>query len=130
MNHTRYRYQYRLHWRFSKWEHSFELVGSRGGGHLHLSENTPEFCQTYGTTRYSGGIEAHYRTAPDYMADTPPSHDECWLIKANCWHDGSSLQVTEEFGPMFERRPTDYAGMFDALTAWADSNFYAEEEPK
>lgn len=65
--------------------------------------------------RYLGGIEYHYRQPPDYMAKYPPSHKTCSFTGANCWHDGSSLQASEQWIPLWRMAPNDHEGMFRAL---------------
>lgn len=116
-----YRYQYRMFLRFGNWEHNYELVGQRGGVHLHITEYSEDYVATCGP--YGGGIEFHYRTP--YRGNTkPPDHDECWLIKCPCWHDGSSLWASEYWVPMFANGgKTDHVRMFRALAHAADKKF-------
>lgn len=45
-----------------------------------------------------GGIECHWAKCPDntgWFNPDEPSQPECWLLKAPCWHDGSSLYFNE-----------------------------------
>lgn len=45
-----------------------------------------------------GGIECHWAKCPDntgWFNPDEPSQSECWLLKAPCWHDGSSLYFNE-----------------------------------
>ncbi len=100
MKPDKYRYQYRLTFAFGQWKHSWELVGQRGGLNLHITESPGS---PFGN--YSSGIEFHHRT-PQRGDDGPPDHDECWLIKANCWHDGSSLYAQETLFRSSKRHPT------------------------
>ena len=48
----------------------------------------------------SGGIEIH-SPKPLYQGhgDGKPDQERCWLLKAPCWHDGSSLQASEVWIP-------------------------------
>lgn len=111
-----YRCQYIYSRPFGWPVHVWELVGSAGGLHLHIRD-------TEGVgdcDRYIGGIEVHYRSPPDYMRDQPPSHDECHVLKAPCWHDGSSMQATDIWIPMWESVGHDNDRMFELLSAEAD----------
>lgn len=93
----RYRYSFRA-WFFAKaWRYSYELVGASGGMHLHISG--PHHYD--GQDNWSAGLECHWRQPPHYMRHDPPSHDECWLLKCPCWHDGTSLHAQEHYLPMF-----------------------------
>ena len=47
-----------------------------------------------------GGIECHAATG-----EGEPSHDPCWVLGGRCWHDGSSLQFSEEIAPFLPRDP-------------------------
>ena len=38
-----------------------------------------------------GGIECHAASG-----EGDPSHEQCWVLGKSCWHDGSSLQFSEE----------------------------------
>jgi len=89
----RYHYALNSSLRFGRWNHSYELVGAKGGVHLHV--NGPH--QTPSGEHWSSGLEYHSRTAWD---DVPPHHTECWLLKCPCWHDGTSLYAEEYYLPM------------------------------
>lgn len=92
----KYRCTMRVYQRFGDWGASFEAIGAKGAVHYHVSR-----CTLHGQLHYSSGLEFHYRTPPDYMQDKPPSHDECPLLKAPCWHDGTSLYAAETYEPLF-----------------------------
>ena len=116
-----YRYQYRLTLRFGNWEHNYELMGQHGGVRLHITKYGEMYKDTCGP--YGGGIEFHYRT-PGKGDSKPPDHDQCWLIKCPCWHDGSSLWASEYWIPMFANGgKTDHVRMFRALAQAADRKF-------
>lgn len=123
----RYRCKYEFTLRFGKPFHLWSLLGARGGLHLHITDNGEEHAREYGE-RYHGGIEIHYRTPPDYMQDTPPTSDECWLLHAPCWHDGSSLQASERWIPMWLTNQHDHEYMFRMLAVDADHHFRLEEQ--
>lgn len=92
-------FTYKVYTRGSRQEHQWSLVGERGGIHvdawLHGSE--------YRDDRWIGGIEGHSPTRRDYDSEKP-SHDHCWLIQGPCWHDGSSLQFSEQIAPYLPMR--------------------------
>jgi hypothetical protein len=94
--------------------HVWICIGVAGALHLHISEikQRPGEPEDW---KYSGGIEVHYRAPPDYMSEDAPSHDRCWLLKAPCWHDGSSLQATEAWIPLWRASPNDHDHMFALL---------------
>lgn len=119
----KYKQSYRMYWRFSSWGHSWEMVGEAGAIHVHLS--------TYLTGKdlrlweLSGGIELHYRKPPGHLKDRPPSYTDCPLIGL-CWHDGSSLWVTEQIVPNFKLdsdgcidvRAADHRYVFNRMEEW------------
>ena len=71
----------------------------------------------------SGGLEIHYRIPPHYMFQKPPSHDNCWLLKSPCWHDGTSLAVEELWIPLWRNGETSHDLMFSELATQADEYF-------
>lgn len=111
-----YRYQYRLSLRYGSWAHSYELVGRHGALHLHINDMGEKHAD-----RYSAGLEIHYRSPPEYMDDKPPTHDECWLMKCPCWHDGTTLYAETHFLPMFDG--VNHERLFLALATEADERF-------
>lgn len=90
----KYRCRYVWSHRFGGPHHSYEVIGARGGLHLHISE----FADSSGATKSSAGLELHSRFAPD---DSAPTNDRCWLLKCPCWHDGTTLYAEERYLPMF-----------------------------
>jgi hypothetical protein len=117
----RFRCEYKLTERFGRCTHQWTCVGRHGALHLHINEGTDQFGP-------SGGIEIHYRAPPDYMANDAPSHDECWLLKQPCWHDGSSLQASEYWIPRWMAAPHEHSEMFRRLEAEYRSRFEKEDE--
>lgn len=71
--------------------HHMAVVGALGAVHFHW---TPTPIPGLNQPFYSG-LETHYVTPPHYMRDEEASHDECWLLGAECWHDGTSLYASE-----------------------------------
>jgi hypothetical protein len=92
-------------------QHIWSVLAAQAGLHLWIRE-TPESKDQ----PVYGGLEIHWRQPPDYMADDAPSQDHCWLLKAPCWHDGSSLQAEQKWIPKWRANPHDHSGMFSALT--------------
>lgn len=109
----KYRCKYTYENRLDNPEHLWTVVGAHAGLHLWIRD-----CKRYAKSedmRYSGGLEIHYRYPPEYMENQPPSHDECFLLKAPCWHDGSSLQASEIWIPRWLMDPHDHDRMFRGL---------------
>lgn len=124
----RYRCKYEYTQRFGHPHHEWSLLGAKGGLHLHISDYGEKYQKEYGE-RYQGGIEIHHRTPPGYMRNDPPSQDECWLLHAPCWHDGSSLQASERWIPLWLINQHDHDHMFAMLAVDADYHFgYSEAE--
>jgi len=80
-------------------EHIWSLVGERGGIHVN-AWLAPPIKGYYAEHRWLGGIEGHSPIPREYESETP-SHEHCWLIDGPCWHDGSSLQFSEQLAPWF-----------------------------
>ena len=76
--------------------HIWSVKSPKGACHIWAVENPPNM-PFYGELYY-GGIEIHSPT-PMY-GDAPPHHEKCWLLDAPCWHDGSSLQFSEQIEPI------------------------------
>lgn len=108
-----YRYQYRLNLGSGSRTHSYELIGKYGGVQLRITE--------YRVGAPCGDIEIHYRN-PRQDDHRPPTHDACWLIKAPCWHDGSTLWTTT-WVPLWEDAGGEHAPVFQALANAADEKF-------
>lgn len=118
----KYRCTMRVYQRFgNEWGASFEVIGAKGAAHYHVSKYEME-----GKVSYSSGLEFHYRTPPDYMKDKPPSHDECYLLKAPCWHDGTSLYAMERYEPLFLQGC--YNSTFHMLESDAEKTFNSSAE--
>lgn len=110
---TRLRFKYEFEPRFNTtWQHNYIVIGPRGALNFHISdlENLNIECD-----RWSGGLEAHFRTPPDYMQEKAPSHDQCAILQAPCWHDGTSLYASEVLIPFWLQAPDDHVRMFELL---------------
>jgi len=86
--------------------HEWSTIGRHGALHLRITDLGEK-----SDPRYSGGLEIHYRTPPEHMADDAPSHDDCWLLKCPCWHDGSSLYVRDVVIPHWQHDPQNIQRM-------------------
>ena len=119
----RCKYEYSKPW--GKPVHTWSVVGARCGLHLSISDYGEDRIPV---DRYGGGLEIHWRAPPRSMADEAPSHDRCWLLGCPCWHDGSSLIVSEHWIPLWLTAPQDHDRMFDLLCAELDQQEIAEDD--
>ena len=124
---NKYRFGYKYQNRFgNKYEHIWHVVGQHGGMHLHIDSYEFE-----GKVEFTGGLETHWRKPPEYMENTAPHHDNCWLLKCPCWHDGTSLYVQETIIPRWIHRlesdegftTKDHERMFEFLGHEMDERF-------
>ena len=104
--------------------HTWSCVGEWGGLHVHIVDSGEEYEKKYGE-RHNGGIEIHYRAAPDYMRGDAPSQDKCWLLGCPCWHDGSSLQASEFWIPFWVQDKDNHKGMFNLLEGEMANRFHS-----
>ena len=120
----KYRCEYKYAKPYTRKEHQWIVEGPRMGVHLHISDaGEDEKC-----VRYHGGIELHYRTPPDHMAEKLPIHN-CHVLGGVCWHDGSSLQVSDYWIPMWRESPDDHERMFKMLIADIEEREGRNEKP-
>lgn len=77
--------------------HVWSVVGEDGGIHIWAVEKSPGLAARFGG-RFYGGIESHWRRSP--YGEDEPHHEDCWLLKGPCYHDGSSLYFEENIAPM------------------------------
>ena len=105
----RSRYEYAP--RFGSQHHTWIVTGALGAIHLHISG--PHHYD--GQDHWSVGLETHYRSPPDYMANYAPSHDQCWVLKGPCWHDGTPLYAEERYLSWWQVEPNDHDAMFRRL---------------
>lgn len=93
----------------------FALVGEPGGVHF-WAQRSSAIIAGIGD-EYYGGIESHKRTKPDWSDNEKPDNEDCWLLKGPCWHDGSSLQASEYYIPLWKlcRERNDYEPLWAAL---------------
>jgi hypothetical protein len=105
--------------------HGWELIGRWGGVNLRIVDHGEDHEKKYGE-RYSGGLEYHWRQPPRHMDNQPPSHSPCWLLHCPCWHDGTSLYVSESLIPYWSEGATSHDDMFRRLARLADDNLSPE----
>lgn len=94
--------------------HRWEIVGAKGGIHLHVSimddhEKYPD---------PSCGLEFHHSTG-----EGAPGHFNCHLTGGRCWHDGTSLYATETVWPNVKSMMPDHDRIFRYLEGIADNHF-------
>lgn len=111
--------------------HTWSVVGAKGGIHLTINDNGESASHQW--DRYSGGLEVHWRTPPEYKKDDAPDHDNCWLLNGPCWRDGSSLEASERWIPFWiagKHLPADeqHARMFGLLSAEYEDVLNREED--
>lgn len=105
-----YKKEYKMTYPYGdKPHHCWSIVGRHGAVHLHISS-----YELNGAVYFSGGLEFHHRAPPDYMRDDCPSHNKCWLLEQPCWHDRTSLYVSEKIIPMIEHALRSDRGMDEA----------------
>ena len=122
---TQYRYKYEMTVRHGGIEHCYSIVCRQGAIHFHVTEYLEDgFMKGH---EPSGGLEMHYRTPPDYMADQAPSDDRCPFIHQPCWHDGTSLYASETLIPKWARRDSEIE-MFWVLVREVRNRFEIEGE--
>lgn len=117
--------KYRCKYEYSKpWgspHHVYTVIGALGAMHFHVNDMGAEKEDPW--MRYGGGLECHYRSAPDYMAEQAPSQDKCWLLCCPCWHDGTSLYASETVIPFWLAAPNDHERMFQFLIREYEDRF-------
>lgn len=126
---AKYRCEYKYSKPYGSPEHTWTVVARHGAMHFHASDCGEEHAKKFGRdNRFSGGLEIHYRTPPDYMANDAPSQDKCWLIGCPCWHDGTSLYASETIIPFWLVAPNDHERMFTFLIREYEERFNAKDE--
>lgn len=85
--------------------------GRLGGVHV-WAQRASQSTERITGRRYYGGIEIHCAAPGEYDDPAQPSHRDCWLIGAPCWHVGSSLQFDEQIAPMLERVGPENTGPY------------------
>lgn len=126
---TKYRCEYKYGKPWGNPNHTWTVIGARGAMHFHVSDIGEANVKSHDLDRrYSGGLECHYRFAPDYMADQAPTQDKCWLLGCPCWHDGTSLYAQETIIPFWLTSPHDHDRMFNFLIREYEDRFSLKVE--
>lgn len=107
----KYECKYTYESRFGHIYHNWTMVGARLGVNLHIVD----MGEDAKIVRYSGGIEFHWRSPPEYMRNEVPSHKNCGVLGGPCWHDGSSMQASEFWIPAWKEHQNDHDRMFKML---------------
>ena len=96
--------------------HGWSFRGPRGGidFHVHTFED--------GDFPTTAGLEIHRAYDPS-GGEEAASHAHCWLLKAPCWHDGTSLYATETLWPIVQSLMPDHAAIFRVLEREYDHHF-------
>lgn len=76
----------------------WSISGEHGSIAFWVIKNDPDVQRMLGEL-YTGGVETHYRKAPEYMDERKPSQEICHLNHGPCWHDGTSLWAREYWIP-------------------------------
>lgn len=119
------RFKYEFTIRFGSPSHTWSVVGGKGGLHLHITDYTQQ-RQAVGSD-FSGGLECHWRTPPAGREGDAPDHDQCHLLHAPCWHDGTSLYVSERLIPFWLQDVHNHRRMFDLMEREYRERFCSEE---
>lgn len=84
-----------------------------------------QYCKSMGDgtwpDEYFGGVEIHYKNAPEYMDHKEPSQKYCEYIGGPCWHDGSGLAFDQ-----FKDTPDDDHYIYFYLIARGEETFGKE----
>jgi hypothetical protein len=107
---------------FGSPRHNWQLVGPKGGLHLHVSL-TPGYDP-------SCGLEFHHSSRAGYGQDRAPDHLKCQVIGEPCWHDGTSLYASERVWPIVEGmlKSHDHEAIFRYLERLYTERFDRREE--
>jgi len=85
---AKYRYVYKRSLMAGRWYHSYGVLFPDGAMEV---QYTKSLGDGKWPDEYFGGVEIHYKNAPDYMSHKEANHKYCDYIGGPCWHDGSSL---------------------------------------
>ena len=80
------------------------------------------------TSEWIGGLETHYRSPPDYMGNSAPSHDHCHILKSPCWHDGTSRYASERLIPEWLADRHNHDAIFEMLKREYRKKFNGAEQ--
>jgi hypothetical protein len=108
-------------------KHIWFIKGAEGGIHVWAKRYPDDIAERLGE-RYFGGIECHSKE-PTYEGQTC-SYDDCWLLNGPCFHDGSSLQFSEQIEPYLPRNNESmnpenqliHSILHDRYTSWFEGD--------
>lgn len=79
-------------------QHNWILIGPQGAIHVHVT-GAGQIGDTH--LRPGGGIECHWGQ-PHPSLNRSPDHQHCEILQGPCWHDGSSMFVSDHILPMLD----------------------------
>lgn len=120
----KYRHRYELCWRFGNKEHMWIVETRYGAVHLHITE----YGERMKEYEPSGGVEYHWREAPEWAGVQAPHFPECPILKAPCWHDGSSSYASDHYIPMW-RAGMKHEDIFRGLERDIERTIHPEQQP-
>ena len=83
------RFEYRFSIGDGRERHDWIAAGKLGAINIWAEPTSSSFRDD----NWFGGIECHSAQPLEYEGG---HHERCWLLDAECWHDGSSLQFSEQ----------------------------------
>lgn len=90
---------------------TWSVIGPQGGVHIWAQTHSEASQRDWGDQFY-GGVECHW-PAESGKND----HEDCWLLKKPCRHDGSSLYFSERIEPMLRGQDPES----DAVRSYIES---------
>jgi len=135
--------RYELVERFGQNIHNWYIESGLGVVHLHITDSREEGKPEDWYSRVYGGIEIHKKTPPEGREYDAPDHKGCYLLKCDCWADGTSVGA-EGISDFFKSEPTggkaklpgvsNHEPYFAELMRWAEGRilppFASEEDEK
>lgn len=112
------RFEYRFSIKEKRERHDWIVAGKLGAINIWAEPTT----SSYRGEHWFGGIECHRAQPFEYNSG---HHEHCWLLDAECWHDGSSLQFSEQVEhrlPPPSGRPID-GSLLDQLSPLLTSRY-------
>lgn len=104
---------------FTSTHHQWSFRGPKGGISFSASliEGYEPAC----------GLEFHHAFDPSGGKEAA-QHARCWLLKAPCWHDGTSLYANEHLWPRIEGMIPDHNKIFRLLEREYESHFEGKND--
>lgn len=109
-------------------QHMWIVIGGTMAKHLWIRQSVHAMKDDYDGERYLGGVETHWRSPPEHARFSAPDHNNCRILGAPCWHDGTSLWASEKWIPQWECSPHDHKGILDELEYYLKKDMGALED--